>query len=185
MPGEMITPELVEFLRASLRMLDGELLDEPELIDLVERGHEAVAAPVRKIRELTPLEAECVLLDASCIKASVSKAAESVARSRGGGASPHDLIKFRYALALLQISGAVIGTILIEEAERLLRAGGFPDGADTTCLAVSDGALCVYAAKSRKAAGAVSGSRLRDAGVMVAAGFDLGSWQPDGNAKLH
>lgn len=165
---DIVSQELADFLRAAVKMLGGKVLDEESLYRLVESGHQAHALPIpgKKLRDLTPLEVECILLEGSLGLA----AAEVLAGVVEQNVFPN-YAKLHYARTLCVAAGVVMSAILAVAELYARDAGLLPEGADTVSLEIADDALCLFAAKKIKSEQA--------AAERISRSFDLEHWQPD------
>ncbi|MBQ9366759.1 MAG: hypothetical protein IJT83_03175, partial [Victivallales bacterium] len=144
---DIVTRELADFLRAAVKMLGGKVLDEESLYRLVESGHQVHALPIpgKKLRDLTPLEVECILLEGSLGLAAAEVVASAV---KLNGFSHY--AKLHYASILCASAGATLSTILAVAEIHARQTGLMPEGADTVSLEIADDALCLFAAKKIK-----------------------------------
>ena len=171
MGKELATPELAAYYRAAIKMLDFEVLGEEHLVKFVEEGRNNFVKPVQKLRELTPLEAECVLLDVSLSAAAFAKLAEASV-FYGGRPPASERVKITHAMCLIKAAVSFISTLLAQEEDYARKTGVFPkEKSDKVCLEICNDALCIYAGRSLSDSQKTMAER-------IAENFDLGAWQP-------
>ena len=182
MDDQIATPEMVNFLRASLKMLGGEVMEEKYVVKLVEHSKGLLCPlPGCKLRELTPLEVECLVLDFS-LGFEAARVLAETSLFNGGNLSPEGYAMLRYAQALSVSSGSSIAAILGREERRAKNAGVFPPEATGVALEIDNDALCLFAGKmtekARQQFADLSLSKLVN-------NFDLENWEPSDSSKLN
>ena len=182
MDDQIATPEMANFLRASLKMLGGAVMEEKYVVKLVEHSKELLRPlPGCKLRELTPLEVECFVLDFS-IGYETARVMGELMVFHSGTALAAEYAKLRYASALNAVSGTVITAILNREERIAREAGTLPSEATGIALEIDNDAICLFAGRVTDKVK----SKIANLSMAKAVNtFDLEHWQPSDPSKFN
>ena len=150
-------------------------MEEKYVVRLVENSKELIVPiPGCKLRELTPLEVECLVLDFS-IGYETARVMGDITLFHSGTTTATEYAMLRYANALNGVSGSVIAAILGREERMAREAGRLPSEATGVTLEIDNEALCLFAGK------VTDKVKLKIANMSMAKAvnaFDLEHWQP-------
>lgn len=181
MSNELITQELIDWLNASVRMLNGNFISEDEFIARIKEIGEKVSTDNVKVAVLSPMEAEAVYLDICCAVAANKKmeAFLSIIANEPGRSS--DIPKIFYANTLKEQFGCLTSMVMLDVMSRNVAEQEKFEKDDCLSLAFIDDALCLCRGKATgRKSKVVPKIKLSDGLKTTLSMVDLENWKPEG-----
>lgn len=181
MSKELLTPELIDWLKASVRMLNGNFISEDEFISKINEIGEMVSTDNVKVAVLSPLEAEAIYLDICCAVAANRKMEAFIGILSNKPNHNSEIPKIFYANTLQEQFGRLTSMVMLDVvAKNAAEQEKFEKG-DCLSLAFIDDALCLCRGKSTGLKGKVVPKiKLSDDLKKTLSMVDLENWKPEG-----